>query len=231
MIDSQILVGSHHKCGTVWIEQIFRLLTDSLKVKYAHTDESSSENAKVLFSSHSHLPSNLSEDYVGIHVIRDPRDVCVSGAAYHIADNAIENELWLSEYSVDGIPYFEYLRSLDFKDRLISEIGHVTLKTIDEILLTMNNANFLTIKYEDLISELTLVDTCRKISRHLQLESHEELSLIGAVMSTHRHFGNTHQTEHFTSDGKPSGWKNISPEITTLLNGILGDSASTLGYL
>ncbi len=231
MIDSQIFIGSHHKCGTVWIEQIFKLFTDSLKVEYAHTDGSSSENAKVLFSSHSHFPSSLSEDYVGVHIIRDPRDVCVSGAAYHITDHAIENESWLRDFSIDGIPYFEFVRSLDFRDRLIAESEHITSKTIDEILLTTKNANFLTIKYEDLISEFTLVDTCREISRHLQLESYEELSLIGAVMSTHRYFGDAHQREHFTSDGKPAGWKNISPKITALLNSLLGDSAGALGYI
>ena len=231
MIQRRILIGSHHKCGTVWIDQIFRVFTDTLCISYARAEESPHLDAQYVLSPHSLFDDYLDNEYLGMHIVRDPRDVCVSGARYHVTDYAVDNEEWLSTTMVDGLPYFSYLRNIDFIDRLSAEIEHVTLATIDSMITTSKIDGFLTVKYEDLISEFSLVDTCQDIATHLELGELERMVLLGSVVSTHRYLGSPHLPEHFTSSGRHREWENISPEITQLLNDKLGDAARIMGYV
>ena len=231
MFSNRILIGSHHKCGTVWIDQIFYRFTNVLGIPYTHADGQLNRDARCVFSAHSTFADYLDDEYVGLHIVRDPRDVCVSGARYHVTDYAIDNEEWLSTIMVDGLPYFSYLRNIDFIDRLSAEIEHVTLATIDSMIATSKIDGFLTVKYEDLISEFSVVATCQDISTHLELDALEAMVLLGSVVSTHRYLGSPHLPEHFTSSGRSREWENISPEITQLLNDKLGDAARIMGYV
>jgi hypothetical protein len=104
------------------------------------------------------VPAHLATGSVrGIHVIRDPRDVVVSGAHYHA--NPDNREAWLREADrrFAGDSYGTAIRRLAPSDRLLFEMEHATPWTLRDIAeWNYRDRRFLTLKYEDLIVDVTL---------------------------------------------------------------------------
>lgn len=224
-------IGTHHKCGTVWVDQIYKLFTDVLCIPYTHiTENTNYDNYGIYFSPHSDFVNFITTDDCVIHVIRDPRDVCISGARYHTTDYAISSESWLSDFVVPGVPYWEFLRTLDFKQQLIAEYEHVTVYTVEEIFKLRNIDGVLTIRYEDLISESRVVETVARMSEEMDLNGYESMALLGCAISKHRYFGSAHIPEHMTSSGRPQLWRTLTYELQDILEERLGQAARSLGY-
>ena len=84
-LPSVVLVGTHHRAGTVWLSSIFSQLADQLGLGFdmgmRHRIQ---PGAYIHFDHHSAFDlSELDRDHRGLHVRRDPRDVVVSAAHYH----------------------------------------------------------------------------------------------------------------------------------------------------
>ena len=86
-----LLVGTHHKTGTVWMQKIFRDLAVRLGMEYrarkAASPSNRAENAGSIFFSDDSVFSEdaLAGRFSGLHLIRDPRDIIISGAYYHMS--------------------------------------------------------------------------------------------------------------------------------------------------
>jgi hypothetical protein len=151
----KILIGTHHKTGTAWMMNIFR------KVAYFHSlayyqgkqDQLPAE-FDIFLQDHSYFDfDTLPGPYRGVHLIRDPRDVIISGCFYH--QKSEEYWLHLSRQDLGGMTYQEKINSYDNReDQILFEMEHAGRRTIQEMLAwDYHQAQFFEVKYEELIAD------------------------------------------------------------------------------
>ena len=84
----KIIIFSYHKCGTVLFRNIFNSLCSrmglSMTVVYGQASSESFEGDVTLLEHSQFHERDLPDDFIGIHLSRDPRDILVSGYKYHI---------------------------------------------------------------------------------------------------------------------------------------------------
>ncbi len=90
-----------------------------------------------------------------LHVIRDPRDVLLSGARYHcIAPEAGEEFLHEPRSDLGGKTYQEHLKTLPFHDQLRFEMHEKHATTLRQMLGWDYSAkNRIELRYEDLMRD------------------------------------------------------------------------------
>lgn len=112
-----LVVATHHKTGTVWMDGVFKAIANDLGARYINFRgehdklEGLLDGPFVLFNhdsqfgDHEHI---LDRDDVKImHLIRDPRDVVISAMHYH----KVSRESWLHE-PIPGYDNATYQRAL-----------------------------------------------------------------------------------------------------------------------
>lgn len=84
-LSKKILIGTHHKTGTVWLLSIFKKICYSYSLNFYNGLQSNlPEQFDVFFQTHSKFDlDSFDDEFRGIHLIRDPRDVVISGSFYH----------------------------------------------------------------------------------------------------------------------------------------------------
>lgn len=160
-----ILVGSHHKTGTHFINGIMKDFCKKLSIPYlniplidaiylekpaveTYRANGGVDNA-VYFNSHSLFGAINSGDF-GFHLVRDPRDVCISGAMYHLGKNHKE-EYWLYDKKrYSGFSYNELIiQKENFEEALLFELENMTQNTCEEMI----ECRLAPIKYEELFED------------------------------------------------------------------------------
>jgi hypothetical protein len=158
------LIGTHRKTGSVWMRNIFEDVCDKFGLRFKYNDPIDFD---ILVQDDSKF--NLDDDYRGIHLTRDFRDIIISGCFY----NSTANEKWLSKpnQKFGGMSYQEKINSIDnLEDKLIFEMNHVGKVTISEIQTWEKNPKFLEVKYEELIIDNNL-ELFTKIFKFLEFPS------------------------------------------------------------
>lgn len=205
---SKILVATHHKTGTAWIGGIFQKIAKELalvfiKEKPANGDE----KWDILHNNHSRFNFEYFKklDYRGFHIIRDPRDIAISGAFYHCKSS--EEWLHVKKPAFGGLTYQEKINSYDdFSDKLLFEMEHTALNTIAEIKAwDYTNPNFINVKYEDLIVDNQLF-LFHKIYDFLQFSGHNIPKCLQISYDNSLFSGNLKKDTHRRS-GKSQQWK------------------------
>ena len=81
----RILVGTHHKSGSVWMMNIFKAICAEYSLIYCSGEQKELPSQfDVFFQDHSEFELNrLGSPCRGVHLIRDPRDIIISGAFFH----------------------------------------------------------------------------------------------------------------------------------------------------
>jgi hypothetical protein len=216
-----VVVATHHKTGTVWMDGVFKNIAHDLDVQYIDfrsQHECLGEalakpfillNCDSNFREHSHI---LDRDDVRIlHLVRDPRDVLISAMHYHRKSN----ESWLHEPipGYDNVTYQRRLKALPTKfDQYVFEMEHSTAGTLREVLSWQySRTNCFEARYEDLRQDMQLA-YWRKIGAFLGFDKREQEiscqrfwqnSLFGGLTR----FGNKH-----VRSGDIAQWKR---EFTT----------------
>jgi hypothetical protein len=171
---NHILVGTHHKTGTVWMLRVFRQIARALEIpmyelnprhgyldmksKRARIDEVLEKGVPtILFDEHSEFPleGNPYGMMRGIHIIRDPRDVIISAAKFH----SWSDEAWLHEPrpEFDGLTYADKINSVDDQhQKLIFEMDNASGPVIRAIDTFDSQDIFENVKYESLITDTDL---------------------------------------------------------------------------
>ena len=119
-----ILVGTHHKTGTVWMSSIFFRIGKLINIpmynistgnlgpskedKIRVIENAMADNKRaIIYDNHSQFPLDDIKEYPikGIRVVRNPKSLIVSAAKYH----SWSNEKWLHEpmEKFDGVSYQE----------------------------------------------------------------------------------------------------------------------------
>lgn len=158
-LSNKILIGTHHKTGSVWLHSIFRNICRIHSLNYfSGLHAELPNNFDVFFQNHSYFDFNsLKEPFRGIHIIRDPRDVIISGCFYHQKSK----EKWLHQSKDDpqGHSYQQKINLYNnIDDQILFEMENVGRETINDMLnWDYNHPSFLEIKYEDLIVDTNLI--------------------------------------------------------------------------
>ena len=186
-----ILVGSHHKTGTTWLCGIFSSFCDALNIPFHNvsgycTDFSdiaeknefiirkSREDCGVFFDANSSFPRIADKEkcnFIGIRIIRDPRDIIISAAYYH--QHAKEKWLHKRQDGFAGMTYQEKLNSLGTLDqKLMFEMKHTSARVIKRMNTFNSQGLFHTYKYEILIEDSDMIEW-KRMAGLLDLEDHE----------------------------------------------------------
>lgn len=229
--DNKILVGTHHKTGTVWMMHIFQDICRLLKLKfYSGTQDSLPEICDVFFQMHSNFNfQQINFHYKGIHLIRDPRDRIVSGVFFH----QWSDEKWLHEKSekFHGLSYQEKLNSFThFDDQLLFEMENAAFSDIGQMMnWNYQNRHFFEAKYEQLVLDESL-QLFNEIFRFLGFNNSKIPSLL-KIAAHHSLFGGTDMSIKHIRSGKPGEWKKyFSKQHKLRFVELYGNALAELGY-
>jgi len=160
--DSPILIGTHHKTGTVLLRHILREVCPLLQWRCSVDDipttcrtpaQAHVAGLQLCFQQHAiRLKVQDSEKpFRFVHVIRDPLEVVLSGYQYHLKTT----ERWAlrPDKRFKGKSYRAYLNSLPLPEGLAAELKHSlkdNLKTMPRVLnRTASRPCTLTLRLED----------------------------------------------------------------------------------
>lgn len=160
---SPILIGTHHKTGTVLLKHVFlkevcpmlgwRCAFDNDPLPCASPEQARDAGLQLCFLQHGirFKVQHSTLPYRFIHAIRDPMEVVLSGYQYHLKTT----ERWANrpERRYNGTTYRKYLNALSLHDGLRAEVKHSlrdSLKTMPRLLnRTAGSACTLTVRLED----------------------------------------------------------------------------------
>lgn len=207
----KVIHCSHHKAGSFWIACVLRDICNKYgKImsvfengenrisKYLHAD--------VLYDNNSQIILDYN-DYTGSHMIRDPRDIIISGYFYHQWTKEKAYNIYMDQI---GMTYKEKLKSLSLDGGIMFELVNKGGETIELIKKWDKSEKFLEVKYEDFITDCD--NTFLKLFTHWGINSdylNDCLDISRAhhmTKKTGRKIGEIDFNSHMRS-GKPGQWK------------------------
>lgn len=226
-----ILVGTHHKTGTVWMQKLFSEICSCYELKfYQGGQHGLPADAHVFLQDHSRFVfSDLPRSYRGLHLIRDPRDVLISGAHYH----GRSDEAWLHvrQARFFGRTYQQAIcgcRSLT--DAIAFEMRHEGGRTIREMMSwTYSNPLIVEVKYEDIASGegMKCMSDIFSFLGYPQDSLSELVAIARRVSIFH---GGTDGLGH-VRDGRAKQWAQVFDErLKSLFIDCFDDALIRLGY-
>lgn len=249
-----IIHTAHHKVGTSWFSAIFRALSAHYEIPLAREPEQVSASGNAFFMQHRVLatPKSFAADvrsYRGSHMIRDPRDVVISGYHYHlwtdegwcnkkIADLPQQmRDKWkrLPLDDIGHLSYKEYLNTLSTEDGLLAEIDRASNTVVKDIMdWDYDNPDVFEFRYEDIM--INEEEILRKMFTHYGFspEAVDKSCEIAAEFSfsnrTGRAVGDV-DGEHHIRSGKLAQWKSeYNDSHKALFKELHGDALVKLGY-
>ena len=156
--------GAHHKVGTVWFQRILSTVAGFYGLRFAEVPASygiappapgvgSDIDIVVFDRANDFRPEDaLGRAYRGSHLIRDPRDVVVSGYHYHLrTDEAwvrVPKERW------GGLSYQAFLQSVDEHDGVMAEIDRSARFSLADMgRWSYGRPEILELRYEDVVRD------------------------------------------------------------------------------
>lgn len=242
-----LCIGTHHKTGTVWMRRTFHKFATQegipvIRVTGKFTmDDLPATGPALLVSWSSSFPRALldRDDVRAFHMIRDPRDVLISGARYHLTAKT-GNEKWLARPrdGWGGKSYQQMINAAQSRtDQLRFEMHNKHKTTLNEMLRwPYGHPHVVDMKYETLIE-----DTDTAIFR----ASMEQLGVDGFDIDrlvefywTHSIFGGLQEAENLKGNvkshiksGKTEQWRSRLPHVIAQeYQASYGDALTTLGY-
>lgn len=233
-----IVVCTHHKTGSVWMANIFRAIKRHEKLHlHSKAQVDLPPNTDIFLQDHSKvdlkaLQARFPERGVrAVHVVRDPRDVIISGGFYHV--KTVEKWANNPKKEYGGKSYRQAIAALPTDhEKLVFEMDHTGGKTIREMLAwDYKNDIVFEARYEDLI-----VDRDLKLFKpmmeflgfqgerlEMALKFVRELSLFGGAAGSD-------PADHIRS-GEGRQWVNVfTPELKAAFQSRFPEALQRLGY-
>lgn len=235
-----LIVATHHKTGTVWMDGVFKTIAGDLGAQYVNFRSERGQAGAldrgpfILFSYDSDLGDCASlldrEDVRILHLIRDPRDVVISAMHYHKASR----ESWLHQPipGYDDLTYQQALQTLPTKfAQYVFEMDNSSASTLrDMTSWDYSRANCFETRYEDLRHDTQLV-TWQRVMSFLGLDAREQAigsrrfrqnSLFGGLSR----LGNRH-----VRSGAVAQWRReFTPELAAAFLKRFPRALQCLGY-
>ncbi len=180
-----IVVATHHKTGTVWMDGVFKAIADDVGAHYLDFRseygrlEQRLQEPFVLFNYDSDFRDCahiLERDDVRVlHLIRDPRDVLISAMHYH--RKSAESWLHTPVPGYNNVTYQRRLKEMPTRlDQYVFEMEHSTAGTLRGMQeWQYGRANCFEVRYEDLRQDTDLAYWTR-ITDFLGFDEAEQIS-------------------------------------------------------
>jgi hypothetical protein len=248
-----VLVGTHHKTGTVWMSSVFREISYRLAVPYLDVNDlgaawrdteekdkivqefiSRVHGQTIIFDGYSQFPDlslidpDFGVHFRGIHMIRDPRDVAISAASYHA--RASEPWLHVPQEKFGGLTYQQKNRSFHtLREKILFELDNSHRRTVRQMVGFKDQGVFRDVRYEDLIDDRGLA-IWRKVLSYLGFEEKEMEPALQAVSAKSLFCGEQHHEFHVTSGAKEQ-WRCVfDPDLLKQYTNRFGVELAKLGY-
>ena len=204
-----LIVATHHKVMTTYFSAVLRLLSFGLKRRFQRVHiEKPSPDAQMVLSMHGKLDLPNIGPYRAVHIMRDPRDMIVSGYHYH----KWTHEEWVHRPDENGVSYQQKLNSSDKRTGLFMEIDHFIFFYRQTLLdWDMDDPDMLEVSYKDLMGD-GRADLYTRIFQHLKLTGDalelatDLMRLFEAKSRTGRKSGKVAAKSHVRS-GKSGQWQ------------------------
>ena len=168
--------------------------------------------------------------HLGLHTIRDPRDIMVSSVFYYEKAPAHEASIFVPRKYWKGKTYLDMLRNSDtLEEKLLHTITykHTTVESLKNWDYT--DVRYLNVRFEDLCDPGQYQSTWDKCLDHLEYTGSHRDSLKQIAMDTSIH-NNKPKDSHYRS-AKPAQYKQYFTERTTaVFNERYTDVIELLGY-
>jgi hypothetical protein len=228
-----MFVATHHKVMTTYFNAVLRLLSLGTGRRFQRVHiETPDRTSKLVLSMQGKLDLPAMRPYRGVHIMRDPRDMIVSGYHYH----NWTHEAWVHRPDDNGVSYQEKLNHADKTAGLFMEIDHfiffyrATLEAWDT-----GDPDILEVPYEDLMG----ADRDALYSRifaHLGFAGRDLgvaidlMRLFEAKSRTGNKTGAVAEMSHVRS-GKSGQWKaELEPQHVAYIERELGAVLRKFGY-
>jgi hypothetical protein len=223
----------HHKCGTHWLRRILTGVARRYGLNFIpFSEESSTPASGIVFDQQSRIDTVLLPAYRGSHMIRDPRDVVVSGYFYHLWTK--EDWVHRPQNRYNGLSYQQYLNSLSIEDGLIAEILVSAFVFKQMRKWDYSDANTLELKYESCFDDP--VNSFAPLFRHYGfVDEAVEISLKIASDSTFESIARRKpgviQNRQVTRSGQPGQWRqHFTQRVKDEFRNQAGDLLQVLAY-
>jgi len=229
-LPAKILIGTHHKTGTVWLKSVFLSICRYYSLKfYEGKQDKLPKNFDVFLQDHSKFDLSKLKPFRGVHIIRDPRDVIISGCFYHQKSK----EYWLHQprKNFQGLTYQQKINSYEsLDDKILFEMENIGRQNISDILSwSYECPSFYEIKYEDLINDADLMIFHQMFS-FLGFPGSSIPTLLTAAYEKSLFSGQYRKSVHIRS-GKTSQWKKHFKSVhKDRFVDLFGDALIKLGY-
>lgn len=228
-----LLIGTYHKTGTVWMQRVFNNLAKTLGTNFRDSDfgpELTNPVPGYYLQDHSQFPQSLFKaNHSGFRMIRDPRDVVISGTHYHLKSH----ESWLHEprADMDGMSYQQALNACATPvDQYLFEMKNVAYQTCQQMVADFDRLpEFATVRYETWITDPDMKDFEATMQR-LGF-SGADLAAAKDVFFKFSLFGERKHVDQHTRSGKVHQWRNVyTREMADSFIALYGDALIQLGY-
>lgn len=241
------VVVAHHKSGTVWMRRMFVQLSKLMDRPWRYMSGRAFEKrapetgAAFLFNWHGKVPDSfLARSDVGaLHLIRDPRDILLSGCRYHHFA-PVKGEEFLHEPRDDlgGLTYQQHLNRLETpSEKLMFEMENKHAETLAEMRSwTYGRPNVAELRYEDLIGDedgavmgaaLTGLGF-NAFETELALQAFWQNSLFGGLRDEGARTG---RLSYHIQSGRPARWRSeLPPDVAKAYLARHGADLIALGY-
>ena len=224
----------YHKVGTAWFIRVLRSISRYYGLYFQRCIQSDLKRDTDVFMEYmSRVDESKLPQYVGSHMIRDPRDIIVSAYFYHLWTK--EEWAHIPRHTLNNLTYQEHLNSLDRDAGLLAEMEGTSKEVIDEMAQwDYHNPNFFEFKYEEIIEDEE--EVFAKIFQHYNfspeaidncLEIAEKFSFKNQAK---RKKGVVKQKSHLRS-GRSGQWKDLFKlEHKQRFQELFGNVLIDLGY-
>ena len=240
--------ATHHKSGTVWMRRTIQAMSHAFGMDWLGIwrDEAMSkvpeEGRAFLVNWAGYFPPELRErdDVAFVHIIRDPRDILLSGCVYHhFAGREGEKWLHLPRTDLGGKTYQQHLNAIEGDEaKLMFEMQGKHAETVAEMRAwPWGDPRIFELTYEDLMqdTDCTLFGAAMA---HLGFEGDEletakrlfwEQSLFGGMANIDDR--PRHLMGHVASEGALRRWETeLPPAVAQVYAERHGADLAALGY-
>lgn len=233
--DQKLIVHCcYHKAGTAWFIRILRSIARYYGLRFqCSTQDELNRDTDVFMEYMSRINVDKLPDYIGSHVIRDPRDMVISAYFYHLWTK--EEWAHIPRKSLNNLTYQQHLKSFNQEDGLLAEMNGTSKEVIKEMSCwNYDNPDFLEIKYEDLIIDEAAV--FHKLFKHYSFSEQATKNCLAIAEKysfknkSKRKSGTVNNQSHLRS-GRIGEWKEtFTPKHKDYFKELFGDVLIQLGY-